>query len=152
MERRRITLEGWMTLAFRLVVGGVFLASSVGKLLEPREEFLAAVRAFEILPQGFDVAFAVLLPWGELLAAVFILLGLFRKYAAGVVLLMLLSFLIAIEHARGSEDILAACGCFGVFSAEETVEQVLFRDAMFFLLAAWLFVSRYDRFALDDHV
>ena len=63
---------------------------------------------------------------------------------------MLLSFFIAIEHARGSDEILAACGCFGVFSGKETLEQILFRDAIFFLAATWAFVSPYDRFSLEQ--
>ena len=96
MAFNRASFAGWVTLLLRIGIGGVFIAGGIGKLLEPREEFLGLVRAFEILPNGFDVVYATLLPWVELIAGVFILLGLFRRYAAGIVLLMLLSFFIAL--------------------------------------------------------
>lgn len=135
---------------FRVALGAVFLLSSIGKLLEPREEFLGAVRAFALLPQPLDVWYATLLPWVELLVGVLILIGFYWRIAAGTILLMLLSFLIAIEHARGSDEILAACGCFGVFSGTETLAEILMRDALFFLAAAFVFVFPRTKFALEN--
>lgn len=113
---------------------------------------MGAVRAFMILPGPLDVWYATLLPWVELISGIFMILGLFRRYAGALMVLMLLSFLIAIERARGSDGILAACGCFGVFRVDETLEEVLARDAGLFLMAAWTLVSTKDRFALSDRL
>jgi uncharacterized membrane protein YphA (DoxX/SURF4 family) len=139
----------WMTAGARIVLGGVFILSGVGKLLEPREEFLGVVRAFDLLPHSIDFIYAALLPWVELVAGVLLALGLFRRVAASVILLALLSFFIALDHAQNSPEVLAACGCFGVFSGTETVEQILARDLGLFLLGAWALVSPHDRFSLD---
>ncbi|MFA6511617.1 MAG: MauE/DoxX family redox-associated membrane protein [Patescibacteria group bacterium] len=149
---RHATFAGWGTFFLRLAIGGVFIFSAVGKLLEPREEVLGAVRAFNLLPNPLDVWYATLLPWVELLAGMMMVLGLYRRYAAVALLLLLLSFFIAIEHARGSDDILAACGCFGIFRIDETLEEILARDVILFLIAAWTLVSPKDRFALSDRL
>ena len=133
----------------RLAVGGIFVYAAVGKLLAPIEEFEAAIRTYEFLPEVLVRPFAFITPWMELLAGLLVLIGLWRRWAAGALSLMLLSFIIAIgvNILRGNLDI--DCGCFGTFSIGSTPYEALWKDIVLFALALFLVFRRRWKWTLD---
>ena len=107
---------GWITFPLRLALGGLFVFAGVNKLMDPRG-FAWSVNAFQLLPEHADhmvklIAFAV--PWTEVIAGAFLILGLWARSAALVIGLMLAAFIVGISSVlmRGLN---VECGCFGKF-------------------------------------
>jgi uncharacterized membrane protein YphA (DoxX/SURF4 family) len=111
-------VEGTVLLALRLALAGVFIWAAWVKLEDP-QAFADAIKGFKLLksPEGDHLltlaTFAV--PWVEMLAGVVLVMGLWSRAAALLLLVNLLAFIAAIWSvlARG---ISTKCGCFGEFS------------------------------------
>ena len=111
MSRRPTTSALTIVWACRLVLGGLFLFAAFGKIMNPAE-FAAAIRKFHVLPYDWSNLPAIVLPWIEALASLFLIFGPWRKGAAiwlgGLLLGFLGLFIWAL--ALGLE---VDCGCFG---------------------------------------
>jgi uncharacterized membrane protein YphA (DoxX/SURF4 family) len=142
----------WISLAARLVLGGVLATAGILKLGVAPTEQVRAVRAYQLLPQGVDAAAGYTLPFVEIVLALALLVGMGTRVAAVLSGVLMLVFVagIASVWARGlSID----CGCFGDGGPVEPgqtkyLEEIL-RDLGLTLCAAWLAVFGSGRFALD---
>jgi uncharacterized membrane protein YphA (DoxX/SURF4 family) len=126
----------------RLILGGIFVYASFDKILHPHE-FAEVVYNYQILPDALVNLTAILLPWLELCAGVFLILGLFLRGALFTCNVLLAVFLVALAFnlARGLD---IDCGCFSSSagpSAGGSMILYLLRDA--FLLAMGLFIFFY---------
>ena len=126
----------------RLILGGVFVYASFDKILHPHE-FAEVVYNYQILPDALVNLTAILLPWLELSAGVFLILGLFLRGALFTCNVLLAVFLVALASnlARGLD---IDCGCFSSSVGPSTGGDMilyLLRDA--FLLAMGLFLFFY---------
>ena len=65
----------------RVLVGGIFLLAGITKVGSPGA-FADAVRAYHLLPGTLVLPFAYILPWLELLVAVYLLIGFMTRLAA----------------------------------------------------------------------
>ncbi|MCK4766668.1 MAG: DoxX family membrane protein [Candidatus Aminicenantes bacterium] len=94
----------------QLVLGGVFIYASIGKLINP-EDFMKSIGNYKILPPIMVKMTAYLLPIIELVFGVFLVLNIRPKLAAIVLGGLLIIFIAAISFAliRG---ININCGCF----------------------------------------
>lgn len=140
----------YLTLAARLLIGGLFVYASVYKILDPLE-FSAAIRNYLLLPPAWSNLVALTLPWVEITAGALLIPGLQTKPASLLTTLMLLCFFVAVFYAYWTGlDI--DCGCFGSPAASGGRVGVyhLLRDAG--LLGASLFIVVCDRgdFALES--
>jgi len=96
-----------------LILGGVFVAAAVPKILHPAE-FALAVFRYHLLPSPLINLLAIYLPWLELVSGLtMIFLPRWRRAAALVIMLMLVVFTTAVSTrlVRGLD---IACGCFSV--------------------------------------
>jgi uncharacterized membrane protein YphA (DoxX/SURF4 family) len=108
----------WVSLLARLLLGGVFVALAVLKIVEP-VGFLKAVRQFGVVAQTDPTllnAVAAWLPWLELWCGLLLLLGVGVRGAALLVLAMLLVFTPAIasrglelQRAEGGTGVVNVC-------------------------------------------
>jgi uncharacterized membrane protein YphA (DoxX/SURF4 family) len=103
---------GWGLLAGRLLLAAVFLLAGISKVLAPTE-FIQAVRAFNLLPDPLVAPFALILPWVEILAAVYLIVGFLGRPAAVATAAMLLMFIVALLDALVTGNTGHPCGCFG---------------------------------------
>jgi cobalt-zinc-cadmium efflux system protein len=134
--RRRMKIP---LLISRWILGGVFVYASFDKILHPYE-FAEVVYNYQILPDALVNLTAILLPWLELSAGVFLILGLFVRGALFTCNGLLAVFLVALafNFARGLD---IDCGCFSSSGGPSTGGSMilyLLRDA--FLLAMGLFI------------
>ena len=134
----------WLGLIARLYLGLVFVMACWHKILSP-ETFALDVATYQFLPLGMVNGFALVLPWVELLAGVMLILGLRARAAALLVVLMMLSFILALLWALylGLD---MACGCFAsqaTATGDPISWQTLVRDA--FWLTLGLYVLTLDR-------
>jgi hypothetical protein len=124
------------SVVLRLGLSGVFGYAAWIKLREPWMLFAMSVDAYHVLPEWGAVAVARTLPWLELLLAVMLVTGIWKRIAlpAASVLLGVFFGLMVRSYARG-EGI--DCGCFGPGEAISPV--TLLRDGG--LLAVSIFLT-----------
>lgn len=84
-----------LTILARLSLGGMFVVLAVLKLVEDPMYFAKAVNQYQVLPQDppeLINAVTITLPWIELTCGVAVLLGVFLRGAAALMLFQLLAF------------------------------------------------------------
>jgi len=113
-ENRFIRFAGNRYLIFilRLILGGIFLVSSLGKMVDIERYSVDAVYTFGILPMALARPFGLVMPFIELAVALGLLFGVLTRLSALGCGLMSLAFFIAkaVVLAEGRE---IDCGCFG---------------------------------------
>jgi uncharacterized membrane protein YphA (DoxX/SURF4 family) len=109
--------HAWLAVAARWYLGFVFVAASWHKILHPAA-FALDIATYEILPLSLVNLMALTLPWVELGAGLYLLLGIRVRAAALLVVLMMVMFTVALlaALARGLD---MSCGCFASQGAEE---------------------------------
>lgn len=106
MVRNRTAL-----LVFRVVLGGLFVYAGVLKVGDPLD-FAQNIRNYQLVGQSLSFIAAIVLPWLEVVAGVFLIAGIWERGAALVVSGLLVFFiaLTAVTMVRGLD---VDCGCFG---------------------------------------
>ena len=141
-------LKSYLFLLLRLLVGATFVFASVTKLPE-HSLFVAVVKGYHLLPDSLATAYALALPWAELLIGVYLILGILLRPSAVVTILIGISFLVANISAIVQGEQYCG-GCFGeaIFLS---VWQALVID-IFILAAALLLLFARDgkRFGFDS--
>lgn len=100
-------------LVLRLALGGLFCLAAYFKIDNP-QNFYEAIKSFRATDsQALMLTGAHLLPWTEMVAGVCLVLGLWTRSAATIVVLLMLLFIYAVIGAlgRGLEGL--SCSCFG---------------------------------------
>lgn len=94
MGIKESTYIQYISLLIRLLIGGIFIVSSITKLpLQSR--FVEVVQSYQLLPDILAAAYGFALPWIELLVGCYLVLGILVKPAVFVTVLMSISFLVA---------------------------------------------------------
>ncbi len=134
----------WVILAFRIVLGIVFLYASLEKIRDPGS-FSGNIQNYQMLPYGITNLFSILLPWVELYVGACLILGVFVDGAALLSTGMMVMFIIALGQAlaRGLD---IECGC---FSQEGSLVglNTLLRDLIWLAMA--VFVWRREEKTLE---
>jgi uncharacterized membrane protein YphA (DoxX/SURF4 family) len=109
VANQRALLVG-ATIVARVALALIFGLAAVGKITAPGL-FRATVENYHMLPQVLVTPFAYALPWVEAIVALYLLVGLFLRWAAVAAAGMLLMFIVAltVQIARGNVAI--GCGC-----------------------------------------
>ena len=119
------------------------MAAAVPKILDP-PAFAHMIYNYKLIPGSAINAFALTMPWVELLAGLALIFGVWRREAALLIGLMLVVFIAAVglNLARGHA---IDCGCFDVREAGKTEAQrlsdmrwVILRDLGLLLMVAQL--------------
>ena len=123
-------------LILRLIVGGVFIAAGVLKIIDP-VTFAADIGNYRLLPHEVVNLMAITLPWIEVVAGLLLVLGIWNRASALILTLLMIVFLIAIGQAlaRGLD---IRCGCFGTIEARKVGVLALGQDVALLAMAAWL--------------
>ena len=134
-------LSPWVSIRAQLALGAVFVAASLPKILDP-PSFAHMIYNYRLLPGGAINAFALWLPWVELLAGLALVIGVWKRSGAGIAAMLLLVFLAALSWnlARGNP---VNCGCFDVKAKDKPRAELLaemrwtiLRDVGLLILAA----------------
>ena len=107
-----LTGNRYLVLTFRIILAGIFLLSSFGKMVDIERYSVDAVYNFGILPMILARPFGLVMPFIELLCGLGLLLGVLTRLSALGSGLMSLAFFVAkaivLSQGRSIE-----CGCFG---------------------------------------
>ncbi len=123
--------------ALRLLLGAIFIISGSEKLLDLKF-FGLVIAEYQILPPLFIPAVAILVTLCELLCGTMLLVDLFSRISASIMLGMMAIFIAAMTNnvIRGLEH---DCGCFEFLAQwyglkEEIGIGPIVRDILFFIL------------------
>jgi uncharacterized membrane protein YphA (DoxX/SURF4 family) len=143
----------------RLSVGGIFLIAGLDKVQAPGA-FADAIRSYHLLPPSLVLLFAYLLPWLEVIAGLYLLVGFMTRWAASATGAMLAMFVFALGRALAIGDTNHACGCFGSGAAANPILAFLsggdtitwwdlIRDLLLIVLSGLLLAWGPGRFSVD---
>ncbi len=151
MKNKFLLLQPWMTLLFRLILGGVLLAAG-GLKVGHLQKSAMAVRAYEVLPISVANVIGYSLPWIEVGLAIFLILGVFVKQSAMASGALMFIFIIGIAQA-GLRGLSIDCGCFGgggqVAAGQTKYLAEIFRDVGLLAIALALTKFPGGKFGLD---
>lgn len=119
-----------------IILGGLFCYAGYLKLYSPND-FADAVLAYRLLPLPLAGMAAVALPWLEVLAGLFLVVGL-KKRSCLLLLTLLSGLFILVMASAMARGLSIDCGC-GLFSGREVGLGPLLEDGLIFLWAAWLY-------------
>lgn len=122
-------------LVSRLILGGVFVYAAWDKILHP-DQFAQIVLNYKLMPDMAVNLLAIFLPWLEIIAGLFLILGIVPRESAGILAALLLVFIVAIavNLARGLDF---NCGCFSTSADQKSASYWLIaRDIVLLLPAA----------------
>jgi uncharacterized membrane protein YphA (DoxX/SURF4 family) len=128
----------------RVILGGVFVYASVGKIADPHA-FALTLFNYQLLPAELVNLSAIILPWVEMLCGVLLILGVQPLPAATVLNALLIVFAVAIGYnlARGLDF---HCGCFSTSPEARSAGMVtLARDLILLIPGAICLVEAYIR-------
>lgn len=132
-------MKEWIAFVARLGLGGLFLVAG-GLKIGHFDVFASQIAGFQLLWHPLIAPLALLLPFIEVLVGVYLVLGLFTRFAAWIAALEMALFAAAIASAvmRG---ITTSCGCFGPNDKTVTSWPEAGRDLAFaavgVLIALW---------------
>ncbi|MFL5732319.1 MAG: MauE/DoxX family redox-associated membrane protein [Chloroflexia bacterium] len=134
----------------RLCLGGVFIMSSIGKLLD-QPGTAANLSRYPFLSVPMRRLIARVFPYIELVVGVLLVLGLFTRLAAVVSVGLYLVFtgLIAYDLSKGQDT---SCHCFGKFSEEKLTPMAVVRNVALIVLAVLVAVAFDGWLALDSSI
>ena len=141
----------WLGLVARLVTGGVWIVAGALKLPDPYAS-VAAVRAYDLLPEAVVPTAGHTLPVVEVVIGTALVLGVLTRGAALISSVLFVAFIIGISSvwARG---ISIECGCFGGGGAQPGASSSypweIARDVGLLLLSLLLVRWPRTRLALD---
>ena len=136
----------WLTVRVQIALGAIFVVAALPKVGDP-PSFAHMIYNYRLVPGAAVNAFALVMPWVELLAGLALILGVWPREAGALAGLLLLVFIAAIGFnlVRGHA---VDCGCFDVHSAGKSREEllgemrwVLIRDAAMLLLVAQVLLA-----------
>lgn len=137
----RIVPIGLVTL--RLVVGGIFIWAGLAKMPE-FELFAQVVRSYDFVPEPLAVPFTLALPWIEVSTGLCLVIGLWIRYSAMIVVLLMLSFMGALAWGlyHGAD---VPCGCFGFDDdfRNVSIAEALVRNTFILAAASSLVFARH---------
>lgn len=136
----------------RVLTGCLFVISGFEKLIGPYQNFLYVVQNYEFLPIVLEEIVARILPWGELFLGVFLVFGLWLKWALRSTLILFLMFVCIVGQALLRKLPIDECGCFGSLISLPLVAVLMF-DSMMLLLTGLLMKKeeRAGLFSLDRY-
>lgn len=145
---------GWIGLAFRMLVGGVWIAAGLLKLPDPAES-VRAVRAYQLLPEAIVPTVGYALPIVEVLLGLTLVLGLLLRIGGVLSAVLFLAFIVGIS-AAWARGLQIDCGCFGGggydANATEKYPWEIARDLGLLFASLWLVWRPRTPWALDNRL
>tara|TARA_Y100000758_G_C15861431_1_gene353100 strand:- start:1 stop:450 length:450 start_codon:yes stop_codon:yes gene_type:complete len=136
------SLDRYLIVTTRIILGAVFLWASFGKILEPGD-FARSISNYHIVPFGIENIIALILPWLELLIGMGLILGIMVDGSVQISAILLIMFILMIGQAmlRGFN---IECGC-GLKEGEMIgLNKIL--ENIVFIGGAYIVMQRRKRF------
>lgn len=119
---------GWVML--RILIGCIFAYAGFMKLVEPVENFQAAISDLNLIPAHLIPWIARIIPWFELIGGTFLLLGYLPKQSSVTISGLSLAFVFLLGASVLAGKGTKACGCFGESGIKLTTNQMFVLDLL----------------------
>jgi uncharacterized membrane protein YphA (DoxX/SURF4 family) len=130
----------YLQITLRVIVGGVFVYSSIGKLFSP-EEFAKIIYYYDFLPLFLVNVFAITFPYLQFVTGVLLIFGVFKKGNSAILISLLVVFLLALiqAYARGLD---INCGCFSLDTeaSKNNILERIVEDVILLIPAVIIFI------------
>jgi len=136
MNGRLFTFTDGLNLVLRVFLGGFYLIAGGLKVTDPGK-FAQAVGNYRLLPHEMINLVAITLPWIEVVAGLFLILGIWRVASAWLINLMTLVFIGAIASAV-ARGLNVECGCFGTVGGRRVGLTAIVEDVFLLACGLWL--------------
>lgn len=138
--------RGWhrnpfLLVTIRFLFAAFFIFTGMLKLVEPREEFEALIRTYQIFPEALIPWISLTLPYIELTAGTCLALGFLTTAATWMGGALLLGFTLALGYTVAMGIDLEDCGCFGSIGLQQSGLAAFIRNLL--LLALFAPLLRY---------
>lgn len=147
------SIQPWLTLAGRLILGGVLFAAGFLKY-EHLDKSRMAVRAYELLPISIANFLGIALPFLEIAIGILLILGAAIRISSAIGGALMIVFIFGISQAW-ARGLSIDCGCFGgggqVAPGTANYLPEILRDSALAAIAIYLFRYPQSKFALDRH-
>ena len=136
----------------RIIIGGIFIFSGLGKLLSPYQNFQYVIQAYQLLPSSGEILVAQVFPWIELSVGVFVFSGLWTAWSLKGALILFGIFITVVGQALIRGLPLENCGCFGEW-VHLKPQAVIVMDSAGLLLTVLLLrhILPSKKFSLDSY-
>lgn len=138
----------WINLLIRIGIGIYFLMAAIPKIADPLA-FATSIYHYKMLPSWTINAYALIIPWLEVIVGVCLLVGARVRAAAALTTIMLVMFTIAIIWAV-VHGLVIDCGCFGSNSTDVTDWAKVAKNTGLILLTAWLWYKPASAIAWEN--
>ncbi|MCC6543961.1 MAG: DoxX family membrane protein [Nitrospirae bacterium] len=138
-----------LLLTIRLLFGAFFIFTGVLKLMEPRAEFEAVIRAYQIFPAAVIPWISLTLPWIELTVGTCLALGFLTTIAAWMAGATLLGFTLALGYTVVMGINLEDCGCFGSIGFKQSGSTAFIRNLILLTLYVPILLYPAQAWSLD---
>ncbi len=144
-KMNQIRQSRYLSLVLRIIVGSIFMYTGFIKIHNPGE-FALSIQNYQIVPVILTNLLAILIPWLEIYAGLFIFSGLFSRASALILSFLTSIFIIALLSAlfRGLD---IDCGCYGLGSAIDFIK--ILADILLLLFCLHLVVYPSVLFSRD---
>lgn len=138
----------YLLILSRIILAFVFIYAGIEKIADPAG-FSDSIDNYKILPLFSVNVFAIILPWIELIAGLFLLFGIKVKENSFIISVLLGIFIIAIiiSLLRGLN---IDCGCFGTVNGSKVGVHKIVEDLILFALGLLLIKFDSDFFTLKS--
>jgi uncharacterized membrane protein YphA (DoxX/SURF4 family) len=133
----------WLQLFLRLALGGVFIYAAASKIYAP-DKFAIAISNYRLLPHEWINLAALTVPWVEIVTGSLLILGVWPRANALILLGLTVAFLFMISSAL-ARGLNIECGCFGTVGGRKVGLTSLAFDALLLVMAAVLVWRLKDR-------
>lgn len=129
-----------LKLLVRLVLGGLLLYASTGKLVHA-EEFSTAIANYRMLPSSLIFVGSLVFPWLEFVLGVLLITGFWRSTVTLLTACLFLVFTLGVAQAL-ARGIDISCGCFSLSGTGEKIGSLtLLRNLSLFAMSLWIMSS-----------
>ena len=141
-----------MAAFLRVFIGLIFLVSGFEKVISPWQNFLYVIQAYQLFPVWLESVAAITVPWAELMAGIFMVLGLWLEISLKASILLFASFVVIVGQALLRHLPIDQCGSFGA-SIHILPRHIIVFDSFMLLIAFWLLrhPSQVKRLSLDKY-
>ena len=138
---------GWIIL--RMLIGCIFVYAGFIKLVEPVQNFQAAISDLNLIPTHLVPWIARIVPWIELIGGTFLLLGYLPRWSSVTISSLSLVFVFLLGASVLAGKGMKPCGCFGESGIKLTTNQMFVLDLLVCMTCLRLYLRNSFPFSFE---